>query len=263
MDFSREIFGGVKTRYFESETDSSLQLVFIPGMFDAELWKHQIRYFCESFRTIAFESDGSREYGEQMELVEKILDQDHLDNVVLVSQGHGNRLTRELEYREEVVATVMTGARTSDKSMPAKLYSLCRKSLQAEPKLFKKMFFSRLTDYRVAKQFLRDVSLPSYSDYRSFSEGFSLRKPVKNALLIHAQGDRFSSLEAARKLKPGVSVGVIRGAGTFSFYEKPQEYNKAVLDFLSTLEGFVERRQISQTREKNRSLKEFEMKVKK
>jgi pimeloyl-ACP methyl ester carboxylesterase len=263
MDFSLESFGGVNTRYFESDTDSSLQLVFIPGVFDAELWKHQVKYFCESFRTIAFESEDSREYGTQMELIEGILEQDHLDNVVLVSQGLGNRLARELEYREEVVATVMTGARTSETSIPGSLYGIGRRALQAEPKLFKKLFLSGLTDYRVAKQFLRDVSLPSYSDYRSFSEGFSMRKPVKNSLLIHAQEDRFSSLEVARELKPGVSVSVIRGAGTFSFYEKPQEYNKAVLDFLSTLEGFVERRQISKTREKNRSLKEFEMKVKK
>ncbi|MFB6213844.1 MAG: alpha/beta fold hydrolase [Candidatus Nanohaloarchaea archaeon] len=263
MDFSVETFGSQKTRYYESETDSSLQLVFLPGVFDSSIWSHQTNYFSQNFRTVTYECMESRDYSDQMSLMEELLEQDHIDNAVLVSQGLGNRLARELEYREEVVATVMTGARDHSMGLPRQLYSLLTKAFKREPKIFKKLFFSSLTEYQVVKQFLEDVECPEYSEYSSFRNGFRVRKPVKNALVIHAQSDPFSSLETARELKPGVSISVIRGAGTFSFYEKPQEYNKAVLDFLSTLEGFVERRKVSKTREKNRSLKEFELKVQK
>ncbi|MFB6147437.1 MAG: alpha/beta fold hydrolase, partial [Candidatus Nanohaloarchaea archaeon] len=123
MDFSRKTLGGQRTRYYESDTESSLQLVFLPGVYCPEMWKHQVKYFSESFRTITYRPD-RRDYDSQMKMMEDILEQDGVDNVVLVSQGLGNRLARELEYREEVVATILTGARTRGPRIPRQLFSL-------------------------------------------------------------------------------------------------------------------------------------------
>lgn len=256
MDFSIERFSGEKVRYLESEQDSSIQLVFIPGIYNPEIWKHQVKYFSEDFKTVSYGTD-SESYISQEEILEDILDRENLRNTVLVTHGTGNTLAQAMEHREEVIATVLTGARKKARLYPRRAYKFSISAFRREPKLFKKLFFSQLSDYRVVRQFLSDVELPSYQKYESFARKYSLRKPIKNSMLVHATDDRFSSLSEARRFKPEASLRMIKDAGTFSFYEKPQDYNKALLEFLKNLENFVESREISQTREENRSLKDF------
>lgn len=256
MDFSTERLDGDKIRYLESDCQSSIQILFLPGVFNPEIWKHQFRYFCGSFKTVSYGTE-SKDYLTQRKILEKVLDRKEGDNTVIVSQGLGNSLAQEMEYREDVVASVMTGARTKARIYPRRPYNFSMATLKREPKLFKKLFFSSITDYRVVRQFLKDVELPEHELYRSFAREHSLRRPVKKSMVIHPEDDRFSSLERARLLKPDASVSMIPDAGTFSFYEKPQDYNKALLDFLGTLEGFVKTRKISRTKDQNRSLKDF------
>lgn len=256
MDFSVERFGGRKTSYFESGVDSPLQIVFVPGMFNPGIWKHQLNYFGSRFRTVSYGIERG-DYLSHSEALEDILAQDGLENVVLVSQGFGNALAQELEHREEVVATVLTGTGNNSLKLPRRLHKLLLSALKSEPKLFKKVFFSSITDYSVARQFLEDVELPSHRVYSSFYREQGLRRPIKKSMVVHPEGCRFSSIAEARRLKPDASVSVIKDVGSFSFYEKPQEYNKAVLDFLRTLKGFIEDRKVSRARQQNRSLKEF------
>jgi len=45
MDFSLRRVGNENMHYYESEKDSKIQLVFVPGGFNPEIWKHQIKYF--------------------------------------------------------------------------------------------------------------------------------------------------------------------------------------------------------------------------
>lgn len=241
--------------FYESDAESDIQLVFIPGLFNPCIWKHQVKYYAEDHKVFSFPADS---YMNQKEALEQILDREETRNAVIVSQGLGNSLSQEFEYREEVIATVNTGVK-KEYSLPAprSIYDFFWGFSKKEPKVYKKLFFSNLTDYRVARNFLEDVEKPDYSVLKSFVDSYSLRKPVKNALVIHADRDRFSSLEEAQEFGPNVSISVIRNAGSFSFYEKPQEYNKALLDFLQNVKSFVEKREISKTREKNRSLEEF------
>ncbi len=254
MDFSLK--STVKqASYFESGTNSDIQLVFVPGLYNRRIWKHQVNYFSEDY--MVFSPSGAR-YMDQKEALERVLDREDVGNAVIISQGLGNSLSQEFEYREEVIATVNTGVKKNySLSIPRRFYNLFWSFSLQEPKVYKKMFFSDFTDYRVARQFIEEIEKPSYDVLMSFFESYSLRKPVKNALVIHADRDRFSSLELAQKFQPNVSISVIRNAGSFSFYEKPQEYNKALLDFLNGLNRFVKKREVSKTREKNRSLAEF------
>lgn len=254
MDFSfkKQVDGD---RIFESDAESDLQLIFVPGLFNPCIWKHQLKYFSEDYKVFSFPGSS---YVEQKEMLEQILDREETRNAVVISQGLGNSLSQEFEYREEVIATVNTGVKQDySLSLPRSMYDLFWSFSRRQPKIYRKIFFSGLTDYRVARNFLENIEKPDYDKLKSFIDSYNLRKPVKNALVIHAEDDRFSSLEKARNFGPSVSVSVIRNAGSFCFYEKPQEYNKALLDFLQNLSGFVEKREVSKTRDKNRSLEEF------
>lgn len=259
MDFSLQKIGDTSMHYFESDTESSVQLVFLPGGLNPGLWKHQLKYFSRGFKTIAFQPTVSyRDFDSEVEMAEKVLEQDSVKNAVLVSNILGNPVAQRLEPHEKVVAEVMTGCSKRIKIPPRSVFNMGWRIGRKQPKLVKKMFFSDLTSYSVVRNFLNDLDRPDYMDLKSFVVNSRIDAPVKNSLVIHSEDDPFSSKKDARKLKPNASVGVLQDAGTFSFYEKPQEYNKALHDFLDNLEGFVEKREVVKTREKNRSLKEFE-----
>lgn len=259
MDFSLQNIGDTSMHYFESDTESGIQLVFLPGGLNPGLWKHQLKYFSRSFKTIAFQPTVSyRDFESEVAAAKKVIEQDSVENAVLVSNLLGNPVAQRLEPHEKVVAEVMTGCSGSIRLPPRTVYNMAWKLGSKKPKLVKKMFFSELTQYRIVQNFLDDLEKPGYMDLRSFIANSRIEPPVKNALVIHADSDPFSSKDDARKLRPNASVSVLQDAGTFSFYEKPQEYNKALHDFLDNLEGFVEKREVLKTKEKNRSLKEFE-----
>ena len=258
MDFSLRRVGNENMHYYESETDSSIQLVFIPGGFNPELWKHQLRYFSRNFKTISFYPTQSfRDWEGEKRALENVLEKDGLENVVLVSNFWGNPMAQELEEHEDVVATVFTGLNREVPGKSKSRYSIFWNFGSRNPKIFKKSLFSEDAEYRVVKDFAEDLEVPDYSDMESFRQR-KMRRPVKPSLVIHADEDNYSSLEFARELEGSVSISVIERAGTFSFYEKPQEYNKALNDFLTRLEKAVEEKQIIETKQKNRSLFEFE-----
>lgn len=258
MDFSLESFQGRKVRYFESGTSSPLQLVFVPGVFNAEIWRHQFRYFSGSHRTAAFDGwEPGFGFEQAAETLRLVLEEEDFRNAVLVSSGLGNAVVQQMEKLENVAATVITGPAKSYPNVPRRLYNLGVEAARREPKLFKKMFFSETTSYRIVRQLVEELEFPDYDLYRSFLENYRLRKPVKNTLVIHPGDDRFSSREFVDSMKQDATVGTIRKAGSFSFYEKPQEYNKALLDFLNKLEPFAQERELKKRSKRNRSLSDF------
>lgn len=255
MEFSKTTIRAQRTEYFEEETDSDLAIVFISGPFSLDVWKNQFRYFSKKFSTVGFSSEDGYESGKKV--LQGVLDDIEKD-AVLVAFGLGNALAQSFEYHERVVGTVLTGIGNPSRLPPRRIYRLGAKALESNPKLLKKMLFADITDYSVVRSFSNEVKAPSFGDLKSYIGSYDFKKPVKNSLIIHGDQDRFSSLETARKMKPEANISLIQNAGTFSFYEKPQEYNKALLDFLNKLEGFVEKRETGKARKKNRSLEEFE-----
>ncbi|MFB6174585.1 MAG: alpha/beta fold hydrolase [Candidatus Nanohalobium sp.] len=257
MEFSLKRVGDVNLHYLDSCTDSRVQLVFTPGVFGPKVWKHQLRYFSKKFDTVAYSPTVSnRGFDDQMKALEEVLSQEEVENAVLIGQGPGNTLVQAFEENENVVATVLTGVKDSYRPLPEEIYRIGSRLGCMEPKLVKKFFFSSMTDYSVVKEFTDDVELLNYGNYRSFIENHRIRTPVKQSMIIHAKKDRFSSRECARGIE-GANLSVI-DAGSFSFYEKPQEYNKAMHDFLTGVERLVEEREVYRAASENRSLKEFE-----
>lgn len=254
MDFSLRRINRENMQYSDSEIESDIQLIFTPGGFNTDLWRHQLRYFSKKYRTISFRpTESQRDFEGEERCLKAILERDGVDNAVLVSNGFGNSVVRSLSDHESVQTTVMTGFRPD--LPPKNLYQGFWFMAQRKPKLLRKTLFSRFSDYRVLKDFVEDLEVPDYDMVRSFTE----KDIVSNdelSLIIHAEEDRFSSIEDARKLKARLSV--IERAGTFCFYEKPQEYNKALSDFLEIVVEKVRQEKIKQSAEDNRSLIEFD-----
>lgn len=260
MDFSLRRIEDENLYYYESEADSSIQLIFVPGSFNPELWRHQLRYFSRQFTTISFQPTHSFRHvkGEKNGL-KNILDQDHIDNAVLIGNAVSNPVLQEFESRDDVVATVLTGApKGKPKLLSKNFYNAVKGIGMRHPKLLKKMFFSEYTNYRVVKEFMREIDVASYDEFQGFIENYSIRRPSKPCMIVHPEDDRFSSLEFAKELKQECSLSVIRRAGTFCFYEKPQEYNKALNDFIQGVEENVRKSEVVEAKQQNRSLWDYQ-----
>lgn len=262
VEFSLSRVGEENMQYYESDTDSRIQLVFVPGGLNPEIWEQQLRYFSKSFKTVSFRPTVSfRDYKGEKDALENILEQEHLDNVVLVSHLLGNSLVQEFEDHDSVISTVLTSPRRRfDKVPPRKISDWIYRLSSFKPKIAKKLFLGEKTEYRISKELMDGLEKPEYVDLKTFVDDYRVSRPKKECLVIHPEEDRFSSKEFAQELKPNASISMVQAAGTFCFYEKPQEYNKALLDFLNVVEDQVKSQEIIKLREKNHSLLEYEKK---
>lgn len=264
MDFSLRRVGKENLHYYESDQESKTQLVFVSGGFNPKLWKHQIKYFSRKYKTVSYQPTQSfRDIEGERKALNNILDQEQLTDVVLVSNFWGNSIAQEFQDHENVRATVFTGASRDMEMKRRSLYNLFWKYGKKNPKILKKAVFADETNYNVVKEFADDLQVPEYSDIKTFQENYRMESPQTPSLIIHNEDDRNSSLEFAKELGGNTSVSVIERAGGFSFYEKPQEYNKALNDFLTQVETAVEEKELIETQNKNRSLFEFEKNKKK
>lgn len=258
VNFSLSRIGSENLHYFESDTESRIQLVFVSGGLNPELWRQQLRYFSRNFKTASYRPTVSfRDLEGEREALENILEKDGFENVVLVSHVFGNSLIQEFEEHENVVSTVLTGPRRKFNKIPKNKLIEYMMKISSVPKIAKKMFFAEKTEYKVVKDFVESFEKPEMNDFRSFLENYSVSRPEKSSMAIHAEEDRFSSMEFAEELRPNISLSVLENAGTFCFFEKPQDYNKALLDFLKVLEDHLESEEIIELKEKNHSLMDF------
>lgn len=248
--------GPVEYKVHRSEGDSRTELLFIPGPLNPELWKHQVKYFSNQFTVTTYKVSGG--YQRELVALEDVLEES--ENVVLVSYGPGNSLAQYFEDRDNVIATVLTNA-SPGISIPGRAYRFGLKTVGSNAKLAGKLFFSDSAEYGTVKNFLKDLEPPSYDDFRSYTEGFGLREPLKDSLFLSAGSDRFSNIEFSKELKANADLSVLETAGTFPFYEKPEDYNKALFDFMLKVEDFAQSQQVREAREDNRTLdSEFEKK---
>jgi pimeloyl-ACP methyl ester carboxylesterase len=115
--------------------------------------------------------------------------------------------------------------------------------------------------FKEVKQFCSGVDFLKWSDFNSFQSRFGVRKPEKECLAIHGKKSFLSDEEYARELMSSASVSVL-DSGPFSFYERPEEFNKTLQDFLLKIERKAIKEKIEDSRKRNRTLEEFDRKVK-
>ncbi|WEL19420.1 alpha/beta fold hydrolase [Candidatus Nanohalococcus occultus] len=240
--------------YYDSKTDSNIQIVFVPGIGGWKTWKHQLKYFSNRYRTLCVRTD-DRDYESSVKALKTVLNRKNLDNVVLIGSDLSNRVVQSFSDRKTVISTVMTNFSFEIPKVRRETFKLVS-STCGKPKLLKKLFLSENTNYRIARELSEELELMDYSDYCSYS-GIESDTEIENGLVIQASDDRFSTLEDAIALRPDITVREVAG-GSFCFYEKPEEFNKALAEFADRLESFIESKQIREKREKNRSLDEFE-----
>ena len=227
-----------------------IQLVFVSGLLHPEIWEHQEKYFSRSTRV---ETIGGEDFNSLCEKLEDMLD--NCDNAVVVGAEKGNHVVKELEGHENMMTTVFTGLfEDLPEIKDERKYSMIKKALK-KPKIFKKLFFKDKTDYGLVKQFMHSFEIPKFDLYDSYT-GMSLDVPLKNSLVMYNQGCRFSGMEKVESLKSNSEIALL-DAGSFSFYERPQEFNKALHDYLQGKKGFLEKRELVKAASENRSLKDF------
>ncbi len=261
MQLSLRRIGDQNLYYKESGRESSLQLVFLPGSLNAEMWKNQIRYFSKKYNTVVFEPiEKKKSFEGEKDALRAVLNQDHLENVVLVSNIISNSLLRHFEHRKNVKAVCMTGKLSEIDLPPKSVYKFICSTNTRKPKLLKKTLFSEHTNYRILKEFAEDVEVPSYEYIENFFQNMDPKPIEKPSITVYSSEDRLSSLKSVREVEEDESIRVLERCGTFSFYEKPQEYNKALNDFLTKIDQELEDERIFEAQEKNHSLFEFEKK---
>jgi hypothetical protein len=226
-----------------------VQLIFVTGALDREAWRHQEKYFSRSCRV---EVIGGGKFGEVREELEDMLD--NCDNAVVIGAEFGNYVVKSLEGHEGVMSTVFTGLFENFPEVSERKYRYM-KEFMSKPKIFKKLFFREKTDYRIIKKFLRDIKLPDYEVYSSYS-GLELDVPLKNSLTVYNQSCRFSKMSKIEEMRSNSEIAIIDG-GTFSFYERPQEFNKALHDYLQGKSDYLNRRELVKAAQENQSLKDF------
>lgn len=254
VQFSTRKVGEENLHYYESDLESRISVIFAPGGLNPELWDQQLRYFSRNFHTISFRPTVSyRNFKGEKSGLNAILDQEHVTDAVLVSNMTGNSLIQSFADREDVISTVLTNPRHGFNRFPQRrimkaLYSLSK----FKPKIAGKLLFSKKTNYSTVKQFMNTLRLPDYEDFKTFIERCEASKISENSLVIASADDRLSKIDYAKRIASEGSLSVLNQAGTFSYYEKPQDFNKALLDFIKTIKDTDKKNQI------NMSLKDFQ-----
>jgi pimeloyl-ACP methyl ester carboxylesterase len=260
MELSLTRVGDTNLHMYDSGRESRLQLIFVPGVQSAESWRYQIKYFSNDYRTVSFRPTiSNRDFEGHRACLRNVLSQDDVDNAVLVGSNFSNPLVQDFEVHEDVTATVLTGVRRKlKKKIPRTVY----KSLSSKyfPEKLTKKLFLPTTEFREVKRFCSQVDFLDWEDFQSFQERFGVRKPEKQCLVVHGEKDFLSDQKYARNLMSSASVSVL-DAGTFSFYERPEEFNKTLQDFLIKIERKAIKKDIEDTKERNKTLEEFKKRV--
>jgi len=230
-----------------------IELVFVSGLIDPVVWKHQEKYFSRNCEVTLI---GGGSFEELKSELKNTLE--NTQNAVVVGAELGNHVVQSMESHDNVMSTVVTGPFDQKPFLGEYAFRFWNKTVE-QPKFCRKAFFNSKTRYNVVKEMsflLRDLD---FEDYKTFL-GRELRVPMKNSLIIYNQSCRFSTMGGVEDLKPNSEIALLN-AGVFSFFEKPQEYNKALHDYLLGKREFVERREVVKNAAENRSLKDFEDKL--
>lgn len=259
MDLSLTKIGNENMHLHDSGIESRMQIVFIPGLMSASAWRYQLNYFSEDYRSITFRPTiSNRNYKGHRDCLEQILQQESMNNVVLVGANYSNSLAQEFEEKSNVSATVLVGAKEKmKKGIPKDVYNIFT-SEKFPCKLFKKLFLPSMR-FENVKEFCNEVKFLEFEDFKSFRSNFGIRPPEKESMIIHPESDFFSDQDFSKSMMARASVTKLQ-SGSFGFYEKPQEFNKILHDFLVKIERKAIKEKIEEEREKNKTLAEFEEK---
>lgn len=229
-----------------------IELIFVSGVLESDVWKHQKRYFSGCCEVKVLDSSKSNDIESRLE---EILA--NSENAVVVGCEFGNLAVQRVEDHDNVMTTVLTGPFRKLSRKNQRIFNVFLK-LFSHPKFTKIALFSNETNYSVVKDFVSYIPSQSPDKILNLMD-YDLRVPVKNSLIIYNNNCRFSNKSSIEDLTTNSELACI-DAGSFSFFEKPQEFNKALNDYLLNKTDFLEKRNVVRSASENRSLKDFEQK---
>lgn len=260
-DLSLNIFDSSWQKKYHTD----LTVVFIHGAGASSLlnWKHQLNYFSEKYRTIAYDWRGcgksdrpksytfDEHYQDFLDLMEILKVP---DKPILVGHSYGCLIARRYisEYPVGKFVNVSLGLSSIEEGLLKKLLKL-PKFLQIplyrgfylfrNPFFAKKLMTSKVTPINLIRETMKGNKRPPINFFLGL-ETFCQDKPlewIKNyqqeMLIIGGNEDRCfnpSCLEKFRQLIPQARLEIIFNAGHIVPYEAPESFNQL-------LENFIER----------------------
>jgi len=227
-----------------------ITLLFVHGAGgNHEIWENQIKYFSNA---IAIDlpghdsGEGRRTIEEYVEDVKRFCDQKSLKNFVMVGHSMGGAITQKfaLTYPEYLRAIVLvsTGARLRVAPI---IFEEIKRDYNNFLELMKEYAFSNKTPMEVRNkvaELMRKVKPQViYGDFEAcdkFDVMGSLNRISLPTLIICGKDDLLTPVEYSEYLKANIrnsELKVIADAGHMVMLEKPEEFNKIMMEFLSSI----------------------------
>ncbi len=264
-DIGLKVYDSGRERSYETEK----VLVFLhgsPGQISN--WKYQIAYLREKYRVVAYDQRG---YGgsdkpEVVCLEDYLRDLDSLldklgiapEKSILIGHSFGGMITQAYAAEKRIMGLVLIGSLvkykpdTLDKIiwyLPAVLWKpILFKKNPLTVRLYRSVFFSSKTPDNIFEDFMEDnteyiESLPAhvyrYSKYYRDYDASTLLKEIKcPTLIVVGEDDKVTPPDYSREIAeliPQSKLVVVKDAGHLVLYEKAEEINRLIEEFIKTL----------------------------
>jgi 3-oxoadipate enol-lactonase len=255
--------------YYEEMGEGHPLILLHGGLLDCRMWDDQFETFAKKFRVIRYDvrnhgnSKGVPDTFKHYEDLLKIIEQLNLEKAVLLGLSLGGRTAIDfaIAYPERVSAVILASPGASGYEFKSDAFKKNNARLQ---KAFKEgnidmgieYFQQAWTDgpYRKPDEIdpsvrakVRDMALNTFKEWENESVAEELEPPAIGrldeiqapTLVIVGDLDMPGIMEIANSVKekvPGAEKVVIPGAAHMVKMEKPNEFNKAVFDFLAKLD---------------------------
>ncbi|MFQ5999697.1 MAG: alpha/beta fold hydrolase [Candidatus Bathyarchaeia archaeon] len=228
-----------------------------------KLWKEQVPVFSKNYTVIMVDHRGHGEsdkprtgYSIQVfaDDLHRVLDKLGISKTFIVGHSMGGMIAQKfyLSYPDKVRALILadttshgTGGTISFEEAGVLVQTLGFQS--AVEQFFAETFFAEGTSEEIINwaksevlktpQYVVEEGAKAMSQFDTTDRLSEIEVPT---LIIHGDQDLAISVEKAKTLHekiPNSKLKIIRGSGHFILLEKPDEFNKIVLEFLSKLES--------------------------
>jgi len=259
-----------KARLYYEEMGEGYPLVMMHGgLLDRRMWDDQFEAFACKFRVIRFdvrnhgESKGVPETFKHYEDLRKVMEQLNIDKAILMGLSLGGRIAIDfaIAYPENTLAMILAAPGASGYEFKSEAFRVNNAKLekafsQGDIKTGIEYFQQSWTDgphrtpsevNQVVRDKVRNMALNTFKDWNNQSIMTELEPPAIGrldeitapTLAIVGDLDMPGILEIVDMViatVPGAKKVVISGVAHMVNMEKPEEFNRAVFDFLKNID---------------------------
>ncbi|OSS42099.1 Carboxylesterase [Desulfurella amilsii] len=239
---------GFKIVYEIENPSQAKTIVFIHGSGATKLtWKHQLQALLPNYTKIALDlighgeskGNGYSSIKDYVEFIKSFIETLGLKNLVLCGHSMGGAIVQlfSLEYPSLIDAVIIAGSgaklKVNQDILDATLKSLNYGSQWAYCEHTKK----KLID-QAESDFYQTDKMVRYNDFLACNSFDIMQKVMqiqKPALIIVGSCDKLTPMKYAQYLKDSIGQSkliIIQNAGHMSMWEQPDDFNRAICDFL-------------------------------